>query len=325
MLAAAVAVSLVAVSFAALLGCTCQSEEPGDAASGGDQRQAPSSPESSQGPRALYLPDATAELSSRDGLDLPARARRCPDDMVDVAGEFCIDRYESYLVDHDDERLLSPFYHPTRERTKSSYDYWKAPHPEDMPLLGARVMPAPDLPLPPPWQLRGSFRPRALNRAGMRPQGFMSGEAARIACENAGKRLCREEEWVRACRGELDTAFPYGDSYEPGVCNVARESHPAAILHGNASTGHRDPRLNLVEDAAGPLLRSTGSLPGCASHWAEDAIYDLVGNLDEWVDDETGVFVGGFFSRQTEAGCAARIGAHAFAYYDYSLGLRCCR
>jgi hypothetical protein len=59
--------------------------------------------------------------------------------------------------------------------------------------------------------------------------------------------------------------------------------------------------------------------------WAEDGVYDLVGNVDEWIEDDQGVFVGGFYARPTSKGCAARISTHARSYYDYSLGTRCCR
>lgn len=244
--------------------------------------------------------------------------------MVDVAGEFCIDRYEASFVDHDDERPLSPFYHPTRAKTQRSFEHWSLATAGKNSWFGDPDEQPPLLPIPPAWQLESKFRPRARSEAGVYPQGYLSGEIARIACENAGKRLCREEEWVRACRGEADRDFPYGDAYEPLACNVAREHHPAALLHGNASDNHRDPRLNLVADARGPLLRRTGASPACASRWGEDAVMDMVGNLDEWIDDESGVFLGGFYARQTERGCASRIGAHSFDYYDYSLGVRCC-
>lgn len=306
-------------ALAVLVGCRCESEpEPPRGAGALGAAVAPAV----SAPRQLYISDSGTAGSSLAQPSAPSL--RCPADMVDVAGEFCIDRYEAHLIEHTDQRPLSPFYHPTPERTQSSYERWTRPQPDPSPFLAARVPGPPEVPVPPAWQLRSDLRARAQSKAGVLPQGYLSGEVARDACANAGKRLCSEEEWVRACRGELDQDFPYGDEYEPGVCNVARETHPAFVLHGNASTGHRDPRLNLVEDGAGPLLRVTGSLPRCKSRWADDAIYDMVGNLDEWIDDETGVFVGGFYSRQTEAGCAARIGAHDFVYFDYSLGVRCC-
>src|SRR5262249_30052859 len=120
--------------------------------------------------------------------------------------------------------------------------------------------------------------------------------------------------------------FPYGDRYRAFACNVFRPYHPGFALHQNSSTGHRDPRLNLVvESDEQPLLRQTGDTPSCASSWGSDAVFDMVGNLDEWVEGETRpVFVGGFYSRSTNKGCEARVDSHAPAYYDYSLGTRCC-
>jgi formylglycine-generating enzyme required for sulfatase activity len=88
--------------------------------------------------------------------------------------------------------------------------------------------------------------------------------------------------------------------------------------------GLSDPRLNLIETPAGPLLRRTGTTSTCKSVWGQDAIFDMVGNLDEWVDDPGGVFVGGFFSRSTRNGCEARVASHPPAYFDYSTGFRCC-
>jgi formylglycine-generating enzyme required for sulfatase activity len=153
----------------------------------------------------------------------------------------------------------------------------------------------------------------------------VSGVAAELACRNSGKRLCRPDEWIMACRGERGQKFPYGASYEAGRCNVHRESHPAQLLHGNASINHLDPRLNLVRADGQPLLRPTGTSPECGSRWGNDTIYDMVGNLDEWVDDPDGLFVGGFYARNTREGCDARVSSHPREYYDYSLGVRCCR
>jgi formylglycine-generating enzyme required for sulfatase activity len=159
------------------------------------------------------------------------------------------------------------------------------------------------------------------------PNGYTSGLVADAACQAAGKRLCTLDEWTVACRGEQDRQFPYGDDYKHGVCNVFRYAHPAASLHGNASVGHLDPRLNRVRDHAAdgsPLLRVTGATPACASRWGSDAVHDMVGNVDEWVKKKGGAFAGGFYSRSTRSGCEAVITAHPRRYLDYSLGTRCC-
>jgi len=109
------------------------------------------------------------------------------------------------------------------------------------------------------------------------------------------------------------------------VCNVNRDVHPAAMLHDNASIGHLDPRLNRVRVGGSTLLRETGASLQCRSRWGDDGIYDMVGNLDEWVDEEGGAFAGGFYARSTRSGCDAVITAHPKSYLDYSTGVRCCK
>jgi formylglycine-generating enzyme required for sulfatase activity len=192
----------------------------------------------------------------------------------------------------------------------------------------ARELPLPEL--PPLQQQSASYRPRAVSRAGQIPQGYLSYGLAKQACELAHKRLCTEDEWVTACEGRHARKFPYGENFEAGRCNVYRTVHPAQLLHAASWYGHRDPRLNLVVDPVdGPLLRLTGATASCASQWDDDRIFDMVGNLDEWVeadpDLDTGVFVGGFYARSTREGCKARVSNHAKIYYDYSLGTRCCK
>lgn len=243
--------------------------------------------------------------------------------MVRVQG-FCIDRWEAALVDDGSGAPLSPYYPPHARLLTRVHEVWQVER-HNLGDERARRMP---LPIVPAAQ-RGAFRIRAVSVGGVVPQGYLSYPLARRACENAGKRLCREEEWILACRGAGQTKFPYGPHYRAGVCNIHRPLHPAHVLHGNASIGHTDPRLNLVMESIGdrldPLLRPTGATPGCASRWADDAAFDMVGNLDEWIEDDSGVFVGGFYARVSSKGCEAKIAGHAPAYYDYSTGTRCCR
>ena len=270
-------------------------------------------------PALLYLPDGgdTVQFGTAPELlpGMPAANSRCPAEMVDVRGRFCIDRYEAALVDQRKGRRLSPYYHPTRAQTAASFKDWSR---------STQGAPLP-VPSPPDFQLSEEFEPRAESRASMTPSGYLSGNLAEVACRNAGKRLCTLDEWVLACRGEGGHKYPYGDHYEEGRCNVFREAHPGQILHHDMSTGHLDPRLNLVEGANGPLLRKTGATESCKSVWGSDAIYDMVGNLDEWVDAPAGAFLGGFYARSTREGCESKVSSHPRAYFDYSLGTRCCR
>jgi formylglycine-generating enzyme required for sulfatase activity len=100
--------------------------------------------------------------------------------------------------------------------------------------------------------------------------------------------------------------------------------------------------------AAPEHLARSGANAGCAGAYG---IYDLVGNLHEWVagtvtdelmetlekDDVerekqpwhvgNGIFVGGFFSTTNEhgPGCLYTTVAHEPRYHDYSTGFRCCK
>jgi hypothetical protein len=241
--------------------------------------------------------------------------------MVHVRG-FCVDRYEISTFDRDTKHPLSPYYPPLPGYVGRVLEVWQVERFE-WGSEAARAFPLPELPL---VQQTLRFEPVAMSETGRIPQGYLSREVARRVCENAGKRLCTYDEWQTACRGEQGTQFPYGNEYVAGRCNVWRAVHPARLLHGNASMGHLDPRLNLiVEYPNDPLLHPTGQTPGCVSRWGNDAIYDMVGNLDEWVSDDPGLFVGGFYSRNTSKGCDSKVTNHAPTYFDYSTGTRCCR
>lgn len=242
----------------------------------------------------------------------------CSDDMVRVGGRFCIDRYEASMVDDATDRPLSPYYPPLPLLARTIFREWTQRLAAGN--AGAN-MPLPELAQ---WQRDEGLRARAVSKANTVPQGYVNAIVARKACANAGKRLCTLEEWTTACRGERGTKFPYGASYRANVCNVFRQSHPGMILHGNFSMDLLDPRLNAVTSDGDPLLRPTGATTGCKSQWGEDAVYDMVGNLDEWVDDEGGTFVGGFYARSTRQGCDAKVTAHRPNYLDYSTGVRCC-
>jgi hypothetical protein len=263
---------------------------------------------------------------------------RCPPDMVKVRPAavvavdggigadggtlwpYCIDRYEAMLVDARSGARISPYYSPSRKWASYAAEVWES---KRFTVGGpkAQAMPLPALPA---WEREREFEPRAVVRKGVTPNGHTSGQQARTACRNAGKRLCTPSEWRVACGGERGYKYPYGPEYVSGQCNVFREGHPAAVLHDDASMGHADPRLNQVAVGGRPLLRRTGATPSCASRWGDDAVYDLVGNLDEWVEHPTGSFAGGFYSRSTRDGCDWRTSAHPDLYADYSTGVRCC-
>jgi hypothetical protein len=306
--------ALLALAPAVLAGCESCGKKPGLADAGPADAAAPGPPDAAVAPPS---PDAAAPPAPQP---TSRRALRCPRDMVLVKGSYCVDRYEAVLVDATSGQDLSPYYPPMRKAAASMETLWQ----EQRLTMGdedAQQMPLPVLPA---WEKTRDFAPKAVVKKGVVPQGYTSGDVAARACTAAGKRLCSLDEWRTACRGEDDRPFPYGDKYVDGRCNVFRETHPALVLHGNASIGHNDPRLNQVKSNGKPLLRRTGETATCYSRWGDDAIADMVGNLDEWVDDPHGAFAGGFYSRSKKDGCASIVKAHPIDYWDYSTGVRCC-
>lgn len=262
---------------------------------------------------------AVSAFLTTDPTTARAQAPACPTAMVRVQN-FCIDRWEVMMLDHRTAQPLSPYYPPHAGRLQQVLRIWQIER------LAVGDPAAREMPLPPiPEVQRARFEPRAVSLPGVVPQGYLSHALAARACGNAGKRLCTEPEWVTACEGAPKRKYPYGAHFEWGACNVYRFFHPAFILHGVSFVGHTDPRLNLViERGEDPLLRLTGGTERCRSQWPDGALYDMVGNLDEWIDDPAGTFVGGFYARSTREGCAAKIVSHSAEYYDYSLGTRCC-
>ncbi len=242
------------------------------------------------------LPDDT---QSSDGLDEPdvviedvpppeelPLPSPCGPQMALVADSFCIDRFEAAL-----EEEISP-------------GVWQPASPYL--TIGDRVV-------------------RAVPAAGVVPQGYISGAEAAEACALAGKRLCSSAEWLQACRGPEEQLFPYGSTHLAGACNDDYSGgHPVVDFFGTNEGiwdgGHmNDPGINQQEGT----VAAGGVFAECLSAWG---VYDLHGNLHEWVDDATGVFRGGFYADASinGAGCTYKTGAHAPAYHDYSTGFRCC-
>lgn len=162
----------------------------------------------------------------------------------------------------------------------------------------------------------------AVSVAGAVPQGYIDGISAQRACEAAGKRLCTDAEWLRACQGAAARVYPYGDARQPGVCNDARAQHPAAELFPDDPTPFdriQHPCINQLADGLAP----TGAHAECVT--AEGA-FDMMGNLHEWTADPTGTFRGGFYvdTVRNGPGCLYRTGAHNRQHWDYSTGFRCC-
>lgn len=115
---------------------------------------------------------------------------------------------------------------------------------------------------------------------------------ARLACESEGRRLCTQKEWRKACRGEGGRRQPYAGPRKDGRCNDALGGVPQNLGRGGA-------RDNCV---------------------TPEGVYDLVGNVGEWVDN--GAVLGGDATTNA-ASCTTRRKAPQ-STQDPAIGFRCC-
>ena len=230
-----------------------------------------------------------------DGVERPppvSRRERCPPNMALVRDRVCIDRWEASLV--------------LRNRSDGTERGW-SPY---IAVDGHESV------------------VRAISEPGVIPQAYISGRQAALACKASGKRLCTAEEWVSACRGPENHIFPYGDTRRPGACNDdSRRVHPvieAAVLLGIPTARAFTEAMNqaIINQLEGTLL-PTGTRTDCTNAYG---VFDMVGNLHEWVDNAAGTFRGGYYMDTTKNGdgCSYQTTAHGFSYHDYSTGFRCC-
>ena len=174
-----------------------------------------------------------------------------------------------------------------------------------------------------PYYNPGTRRMRAVSLRNAVPQGYINGTQAAAACAEAGKRLCADTEWLRACRSASSFTYPYGNTRMPGVCNDARAQHPAAECFGtNDSWIYSEIDYPGINQQADTVAR-TGSHAGCVT---QEGAFDMMGNLHEWTADPAGTFRGGYYvdTMINGPGCLYATTAHATSHWDYSTGFRCC-
>ena len=214
----------------------------------------------------------------------------CPPDMASVDDLYCIDRYEASLVELTEDGLELAW-------------------PHYLPVEGHVV--------------------RAVSEKGVKPQGYISEKQAIDACGRSGKRLCKPSEWRKACKGPENLRYGYANEDESKRCNNYGLS-PVTRFWGSSSgdlsvqANWDNRRMNAPELNQMPqTLSNTGDHEGCTNGYG---VYDMVGNIHEWVDDPEGTFQGGYFqdTKLNGEGCGYRTDAHAAWYHDYSTGFRCC-
>ncbi|MFH0921308.1 MAG: SUMF1/EgtB/PvdO family nonheme iron enzyme [Fibrobacterota bacterium] len=135
------------------------------------------------------------------------------------------------------------------------------------------------------------------NKKGALPLAYVNWYMAYDSCRTYKKRLCETAEWEAACLGPDGSAYPYGNTYEPRVCNTEDNS-----------------------------VRSSGSFTECRSY---TGAYDLSGNLREWSNTKAKNerhyrVAGGYWANRGATQC----NASQYSFYPEnsftSVGFRCC-
>jgi formylglycine-generating enzyme len=177
----------------------------------------------------------------------------------------------------------------------------------------------------------------APNEEGAKPLLMRNVADAEQWCQARGKRLCTEDEWVRACKGPEGLAYPYGQKYEEHACNQdGRYVAPnwGALAKWPSDAAQAETRRLDQSEPAGQ--RST-----CSS---AEGVFDLTGNAGEWVvhtraDPEAcqtpeqkahpyvvkGCFWGKCFRAPHEPSCEYVNCAHDQGFRSYEFGARCCQ
>jgi len=168
---------------------------------------------------------------------------------------------------------------------------------------------------------------KAISAQGKVPANGLSWFDAQEVCGAVGKRLCTEKEWVAACQG----AFPVddnddgyyaddmieGQSYPYSEYHIPRRCWDGSWYNTRSKEGYEEMK------AARPIY--TGSMPGCVS---VDGVYDLTGNVEEWVGaskDEAVLLGGAFNTSRDNARCYRRNDTFGPGYSAGRNGVRCCQ
>jgi formylglycine-generating enzyme required for sulfatase activity len=250
--------------------------------------------------RLIALP--LAERDARAGVKLTSTLLgepppECPDDMVEVAGEWC-PMVEQFCVRQVDPR------HPERDRCAEFAKTGRC--------LGA-----------PSTKHFCIDRYEWPNKRGEKPVVAVDWLTAQGECSAAHKRLCYDSEWTLACEGAERLPYPYGFVRNAEACNVDRPY----IMPDDARWA--DPKNRPAEILRLDQRDPSGRRESCVSPYG---VYDMTGNVDEWVVNEHGRekekpyvsgLKGGYWGPVRDR-CRPMTTDHNQWHTGYQIGFRCC-
>lgn len=143
------------------------------------------------------------------------------------------------------------------------------------------------------------------NESGAIPTTNVTQSDAEKLCEAKGKRLCSELEWERACKGDGNTTYEYGDTYRAATCGTGVS----------------------VEEAS---KRPSGDRTTCKSGFG---VMEMHGGVWEWTSsawgrggkDGLGVLRGGNAVAGELVGRCANALGRGVTSKSATMGFRCCK
>lgn len=227
---------------------------------------------------------ATAELGT-SGV--------CPEDMVEVEGDYCPEVEQKCLKWIDPEGV---FPRRCQEFAPSGACQGKTTHKR---FCMDRFE----------WP----------NKLGAKPVVMKTWYEAADSCKAVGKRLCGDSEWTLACEGQERLPYPYGYERNSEACNVDKP-HPDVNEKALANPATRDAEVARLWQG-----EPSGSRESCVSPYGA---FDMTGNVDEWVVNESGVpyrsgLKGGYWGPVRNR-CRPMTTAHYENFVFYQIGFRCC-
>jgi formylglycine-generating enzyme required for sulfatase activity len=236
---------------------------------------------------------ALLTLPAKPSLD-PGPNAECPNDMRLVAGtHYAEEQHLCVDLRHD-------------KRDNHCFAYWEGVTAEEGAATDIRVC---------------MDRFEAPNQEGKPPYVMRSFEGATRWCAERHKRVCTEQEWELGCEGPEHRPLAYGWHVDVSLCNSDKSWRPFDLkkLHSSDSAEQEAEVKKLWQGTP------SGAYATCVSGFG---IYDMMGNVEEWVVSRRGrrvpgSLMGGFWAKPW-TGCRGTNDAHEPKFAFYETGFRCC-
>ncbi len=164
------------------------------------------------------------------------------------------------------------------------------------------------------------------NEVGAMPRTLTSWPEARKMCAARGKRLCTIDEFNFACEGESMKPHVYGHMRDKSACNFDRKYIARTHNYKRWERCMNNPVCRGEYERL-DQRKPAGSMKRCVS---EHGIYDLNGNVNEWVmrpkqtSPRRSGLKGGWWGPVRNR-CRPITTFHLEGDWGYEVGFRCCK